>query len=383
MKYLLLLIYLTGPLPYLSAQDQEPSKWVVNGYVKYLHSYFILNDFNLQISDQLIHNRVNLKYYAHPNWTFKLDFRNRLFYGENVKLNLDFEKMITNANNDFFDLSLTLWSSKSHVFHSMIDRAFVEYSKDKWEVRLGRQRINWGIQTFWNPHDVFNAYSFTDFDYEERPGSDALSIKYYSGTNSSLEFAIRAADHIHNGTIAGLWRFNKWNYDFQVPIGYSRQNVFTGIGWAGNIKTAGFKGEWAYYKGLNDSEKNTLVGSMGVDYSFSNSLYLQVGLMYNSLGSTDEPISGLFSFNLSSKNLYPYKIAIFHQLGIPISPLTNGSLSIIYSPVKTHPIFLNPGITFSIASNWDLDILGQILFSKTDKFTSPIQGIFMRIKYSY
>ena len=33
----------------------------------------------------------------------------------------------------------------------------------------------------WNPNDLFNAFSFVDFDYEERPGSDALRIQKYTG----------------------------------------------------------------------------------------------------------------------------------------------------------------------------------------------------------
>lgn len=379
-KILIIILIFSGLLAY--AQEEEPSKWEINGYLKYLHTYFILNDFDLQISDQLIHHRLNIKYFAHPNWTVKVDFRNRLFYGENVKLTPTFNEMITNANNDYLDLSLTLWKSSGHVLHSMMDRAFIEYSKDKLEIRLGRQRINWGIQTFWNPHDVFNAYSFTDFDYEERPGSDALLIKYYTGITSSVELAVKAADHIQEGTIAGLWKFNQWNYDFQWLIGYFRDNIVTGIGWAGNIKNAGFKGEWAYYGGLDD-QASSFLGSLGVDYVFGNSWYGSLGFMYNSLGSKDDPISNLFDFELSSKNLYPYNSALFVTLGIPVTPLTSANLSIIYSPVKSSPLFLNPGMTFSIASNWDLDLIGQVLFNKTNKYYSPVQALFLRIKYSY
>lgn len=364
------------------AQEDPAPKWLVNGYVKYLHAYFLIPDFDQQISDQLIHNRVNIKYFPHANWTFKVDFRNRLFYGENVKLTPEFNELVTDVNNDYLDLSVTLSKSKSHVLHSMIDRAYVEYSKDNWEIRLGRQRINWGIQSFWNPHDVFNVYSFTDFDYEERPGSDALLVRYYTGVASSVEFAVKAADHIQHGTIAGLWKFNKWNYDFQWAFGYFQENLMTGIGWAGNIKNAGFKGEWAYFGGL-DEEKSSFLGSLGLDYVFSNSWYGSIGMMYNSLGTTDDPVSNLFDFELSAKNLYPYESAVFVTLGIPVTPLTNANVSIIYSPVTSHPMFISPGVTFSVASNWDLDLIGQILFNKADRFYSPVQALFMRIKYSY
>lgn len=382
MKKWIVIVFLINALTAF-AQDEKESKWELNGYIKYLHTYFALHDLNISLTDQLIHNRINVSYFPNDNWTLKVDFRNRLFYGEYVRFIPDYNEQITDINNDYFDLSWTIASDKAYVLHTMLDRAYINYSSGDWDVRLGRQRINWGIQTFWNPHDVFNTYSFTDFDYEERPGSDALLVRYYTGVASSVEVAVRAADHIAEGTIAGLWRFNKSNYDFQIPIGYTRQNFFTGIGWAGNIKTAGFKGEWAYYKGLVESEEDALVGSMGVDYIFSNNWYVQVGGMYNSLGNNDQAINNLLSFNLSSKNLYPYSTAVFTQLSIPISPLTNGSLSVIYSPVESQAMFINPGVSISIASNWDLDLIGQILFSKTDTFYSPVQALFMRIKYSY
>ena len=82
----------------------------------------------------------------------------------------------------------------SVVFNTTIDRVFLEYNKNDWEVRVGRQRINWGINLAWNPNDVFNAYSFFDFDYEERPGSDAIRIRKYTGIASSVELAANITD---------------------------------------------------------------------------------------------------------------------------------------------------------------------------------------------
>ena len=53
-------------------------------------------------------------------------------------------------------------------------------------LRIGRQRINWGVNLAWNPNDLFNAYSLIDFDYQERPGSDAIRFQYYMGDLSVL-----------------------------------------------------------------------------------------------------------------------------------------------------------------------------------------------------
>jgi hypothetical protein len=131
-------------------------------------------------------------------------------------------------NNDYLDLSLVLIDGSSLVLHTMLDRLYMEYVSGSWEIRLGRQRINWGINTVWNPNDVFNAFAFTDFDYEERPGSDALRIRRYLGFASSVEVAINAFDKLEDAVIAGMFKFNTGQYDYQILAGYVRGRFCAG-----------------------------------------------------------------------------------------------------------------------------------------------------------
>ena len=72
-------------------------------------------------------------------------------------------------------------------------------------MRIGRQRINWGVNLAWNPNDLFNAYSLIDFDYQERSGVDAIRFQYYTGEMSSIEFAIQPGENIDKSIIAALF----------------------------------------------------------------------------------------------------------------------------------------------------------------------------------
>ncbi|HPG09455.1 MAG TPA: hypothetical protein P5275_17165 [Saprospiraceae bacterium] len=378
-----LVLVLALLIPALMPGQTDSIKWDQKSYIKFLHTEFFIPDLKQSLSDQLFHHRYNVKYYPNPNWTLRLEVRSRLFYGELVKSTPDFAGTIDNANNDYLDMSWVVASSKSIVLHTMIDRLSAAYSKGPWDIRVGRQRINWGIHTFWNANDIFNAFSFTDFDYEERPGSDAILARYYFNGNSSVEVAAKAAHHVRLGTYASLWRFNQWNYDFQVLGGYFQNNFVAGFGWAGNLGTAGWKGEWSYFEDLTDGGTNVFTGATGIDYSFAKGTYVQAGFMINSQGDTQSPVTELFNFNLSAKNLYPYRSAVYLQMSHPISPLVNGGLSIIYSPVKSQPFFVNPTVSVSVAENWDLDLVGQVLWNKTDHFYSPLQAFFLRMKYSY
>ncbi len=401
-KLAVLLILITLPLLAWCQEEDKPRNWELNGYLKGLQSLFIFNEAYPEIDekgqvnfvdtflvDNLIHNRLNFQWYLSPSFNFKADLRSRIFYGDLVRATPDYGKVVDNANNDYFDLSLVLYDGNSLVVHTMLDRLYFEYSKNDWEIRLGRQRVNWGISTIWNPNDIFNAYDFTDFDYEERPGSDALRIKRFTGFASSIELVVTAFDNWSEARLAAMWKFNKWNYDFQLLAGLVNSDLAIGAGWAGNIKNAGFKGEITYFYPLDgvfpDYENPTdgLAMTFGIDYSFSNSLYLNVGYLYNSNGTTDLTAGSLFVFRLSAKNLYPYRHSVLAQLSYPITPLLNGSLIAVYSPVEVHPLFLNPVITFSIVENWDLDFVGQLSFNKEEKYKSPVQGLFGRIKWSF
>ena len=393
MKKLVFLFFMALALV-LNAQE-DSSKWTVSGHVKNMQALLFFNDaypdfqqlklVDTFLQDNLIHNRINTTWFINNELKLRADLRTRVFYGDLVKANPDYGKQVDNANNDYFDLSVVLLDANSWVVHTMLDRLYLEYIKGDWEVRLGRQRINWGISTVWNPNDIFNAFSFTDFDYEERPGSDALRIKRYTGFASSVELAVRMFDNFDEAVIAGMWKFNKGTYDFQVLGGYARQDLVLGGGWAGNLGNAGLKGEFTYFQPVRkDRDTAAFSATIGLDYSFSNSLYFNTGYLYNSSGSNNSSITGLFDFELSARNLYPYRHALFAQLSYPITPLLNGSAAFIYSPVEVHALFVNPVLTLSIKENWDIDLVGQIIMDKEDKgFTSPVQAAFLRLKYSY
>ena len=391
MKYLFILGIVFSMLQSMTAQEE---KWVFSGYVKNMQTGLVFNDafpdlqqFKLVdtfLLDQLIHHRLNTKWYINDKWTFSAGLRSRLFTGDLVKFNPNYGQQTDDASNDYLNLSI-LWMDKpSMVIHSVLDRLYLDYTNGNWEVRVGRQRINWGISNVWNPNDVFNAFSFTDFDYEEKPGSDAIRVKYYTGFASSIEIAAKAADHIDESVIAGLWKFNQWNYDFQILSGWVKNEWVIGGGWAGNIKNMGFQGEMSYFIPTEESVDPAFSMTIGGDYTFKNSAFISAGLLYNSEGSKEGGSSTqLFTFELSARNLYPYRWSVFAQFNYPLTPLANVGMAVIYSPIKTQALFLNPMYTYSIKENWDINLIGQIVFNKDDGYKSPLQAIFLRLKYSY
>src|SRR5690606_2154167 len=168
------------------AQKEGPEAWSwhLGGYVKQMNGLYYLPDVETYFQDQLWHNRLNFELQYGRRWAFEAGLRNRLFYGDLVKLNPAYGAAVEAAGTDWLDLSVNWVDRDQWVLNSTLDRFFVRYSTGEWEMRLGRQRINWGVTNFWNPNDIFNQYLFTDFDYEERPGRDALRLTRYLGASS-------------------------------------------------------------------------------------------------------------------------------------------------------------------------------------------------------
>ncbi|MDZ7777778.1 MAG: hypothetical protein U5L09_20265 [Bacteroidales bacterium] len=293
----------------------QGDKISLNGYIKSMQTVYAPEENTLLqqdiLSDNLIHNRLNFRYYATPELTVALEARNRFMYGEIVRLFPDYGDML-DEDPGFLDLSKTIASGDGYALHTMIDRFYMDYVKGDFQTRIGRQRINWGINMVWNPNDVFNTFNYFDFDYEERPGTDAVKLQYYTGVASSAQLVYRPADSMQATALAGMYKLNKWGYDFQFLGGYINEDLVAGGGWSGNIGNAGFRGEATYFRDNENFADTTgqLVASISADYMFRSSFYLHAGLLYNSKGTTgDASREGLLLQNqdLSVKTLTPAK----------------------------------------------------------------------------
>jgi hypothetical protein len=212
---------------FLSAQDDIPKQknWSLNGYVKFMQTISFQRIDENWMTDNLIHNRLIFNWNITGNLTFNTQMRNRIFFGETVT-NFQQYPDIVDRDNGLADMTFNVFEGKSVFMNSTFDRLYLDYNLGKFQFTVGRQRINWGQTFVWNPNDLFNAYSFFDFDYEEKPGSDAVRIQFYPSYSSKLEVAVKV-DSGKNVTAAALYRFNVKGYDIQVLGGYYAGTDFT------------------------------------------------------------------------------------------------------------------------------------------------------------
>lgn len=374
-------IILISVMPLFSQEKQQVI--VLNGYVTTMQSAMFDSLSGPVVYDNLIHNRLNFKGYINSHLTFAAEFRNRLFTGDMVRTNSSYSEMI-GMDQGFTDMSWNVINENSFLLNTTVDRLWFDINAGKAQLRIGRQRINWGQTLVWNPNDVFNAYSFFDFDYAERPGSDAVRFQYFPTYSSAVELAVKV-NYDNAITAAGLYRFNKWGYDIQFLAGWvNSEDIVLGAGWSGSIGSVSFRGEGSWFEPVEDFPvtEGTLLLTAGVDKIFKNNSMAQAQIMYcnNPLSLTD--FNSFYTGNLSSKDLAFSRFSAFGQFTWAATPLLNTSISAMWFP-DLKGYFAGPSLDLSLAEDVDFSLIWQHFTSIMDGTKTRINLGFLRIKYSF
>ncbi len=369
----------------VSAHAQE-KKFDFSSYVSDMPSVITQYPGNEWMWENLIHNRFNAYWQVNRYWRVDASMRNRLIIGNMVKQpgyaeSIDFDK-------GWIDMSWNIVDTKDVLLNSTFDRLFVTFEKNKWNLKLGRQRINWGQTLVWNPNDIFNTYSFFDFDYVERPGCDAFRGTFYHSETSSTELAV-LVDYSDNITAAMLHHWNWKNFDYQVMGGvYTQSDIVLGGAWSGDFKGINFRGEFSYFQPIESfaDTSGVVAVSIGLDYIFKNSLMLQTEVLYNNVGNafSQTGLLALYTAPLSAKYLSICDWNIFAQATYPVTPRLTGSLSGMYF-VEVKSCYAGLSMDYSILENLDFSFITQYFTTVGSSSLGNMQAWlgFVRLKYSF
>lgn len=372
-----------------SSVNFAQENWMLKGYLKGLVSLQSVGEGDL-LFEGTIHNRLDFNWYISDHFTFTAGLRNRVIAGNTVSQIPNYGEYLGN-DTGYFDLSWVWADEENWIGISQFDRFMLDYTTGRLQITLGRQRINWGQTFVWNPNDLFNTYSYFDFDYEEKPGSDALRLQYYIGESSKLELST-ALNSESEVTSVLFYRFNTRGYDIQFLSGVFTQSDYVfGGGFSGSIAGGGFSGELTYFHHMDqDDGDNAVTATLHYDYTFKNSLNLQFETLYNGFGQEElsSGIGDLLFQDLSPKTLFPTKLALFGSGGYQVSPLFWVMLAGMYGP-EGNFWYVGPTLTYSVSDTMELAGFGQ--YFSMDEIEDPSgiplvnQGfaIFARYKWSF
>ncbi|MCB0282168.1 MAG: hypothetical protein KDF60_06285 [Calditrichaeota bacterium] len=393
LKLLILTLFLAAANVFAQSEN-----WQTYGYAKYLFSVAenkLISNENL--IDHQVHFRLNNRWYPTSNLTAGLEFRIRGFYGGMVEKTPGFKSTVI-TNYPFADLKTVLWHQNSSLGYGQVDRLFFDYTSGSWQFTIGRQRIAWGTSLVWNVIDLFNPQSILDFDYEEKPGSDAIRVQYYTGAIGRLEAVYKPAKNSNKQTAALLWLFNNWDYDFYLISAIQNNSPLFAAAFSGDIRGAGFRGEFKYTKppsrdqlqgtllpfGENYSQANSknISAVLSSDYTFPSSFYLHSEVLYNSIGKTE--YSGLYTFQAVQAGLLsPSRWSLFFETAYDLHPLVRGDFFVLHNPQDNSSIFV-PSISWSVITNLDLYLIGFLTEGPNlSEFGNYGKAFYLRTKYSF
>jgi hypothetical protein len=377
-------------LCFFSLSFAQLAPFEINGYAKYLFSSVKYPDAAERYDDHLLHARLNTRWYPVDNLRAVMELRLRGYYGESPENIPHFIDLIK-SSYDYLNLDAVLWEKRKTTGYGEVDRLYLDWNYNSFQLTLGRQRIAWGTSWAWNPTDVFNPLSVLDFDYEERPAVDAVRALYYTGPVSRVELAFKPAKEKKDVIAAGLLSINYNNYDFNFIGGIKYDRLFAGAGWVGDISGAGFRGEILISEGATMTLPfSTTFGSDDViysfvlsgDYTFPNSFYIHTEVLHNNVGV--EQLTAQFQQPAMELGLLTSaRWSVYQEFAYDVHPLVRASAFGIFNP-DDKSFAIIPSVSYSVITNLDLLLLVMFFEGKPlTEFGSYGSTIFIRTKFSF
>ena len=338
--------------------------WDLDGYIKYMvtASY---PDGETDALDHIIHQRFNYEYRFSPQLRMNAGIRNRLIWGDSAEDSEPSYADQIGQDGGYMDLSTNWEEGDGSVSNSQFDRLFLNWEQNDWQLRGGRFRINWGMTTIWNPNDIFNAYSLYEVDYAERPGTDAVMLSRKLGFASGLDVVYSPDDESGLTSYAARYMINNSGWDIQFIGGKSGLDSVLGVGVAGDIQGAGFRGELSYFEPTRSSWKgaeteNCTISSIEMDYSFAgtgNRMIRAAILGISDPVDTSDPVNtnsaaAFLNETSSVRTLSFTELTGFAEVSFDTSPLNRISVSgIVYQDKSVYFSITNQ---YSLGNNWQL-----------------------------
>ncbi len=220
-----------------------------------------------------------------------------------------------------------------------VDRAVYKRRFKKITLALGRQPIDWGSGRFWQPLNVFGAFSPTALDTDFKVGVDAIVLESYPSDFSTLTAAhvlTPQQDSLFNNSSAIYYRSQlDEGGELSLLAGRVLNNDVLGTAYEATWNGLGWRIEAAYY--LPEQGDKFLFWIAGIDYQFNDGPLITVEWYNNGYGADQESdIASIASDSLSLYGLQPQlsKSLLGLSLGRDITPLLHGDYTLLMSSLK-------------------------------------------------
>lgn len=258
----------------------------------------------------------------------------------------------------------------------ILDRALLKLYFKPFDIFIGRQMIAWGTGYAFNPTDIWNTKSPLDPN-APKLGVNAIRAEIPFGPVSGLTLVASPCMDFEHSSAGFRLKGNLGGFDMSLSgmrvmtvdmelLGLPRK-IMAGADLAGQIGDVGVWAECAVinpiYPDMEYTDFDSLYAQIdaGLDYSFTNGLYIMLEYYYNGLGQYKSENYGYMDF----MNLFGGEMSGFAQNYL-IFGLTKDFLDyFIFSAfalgnLNDQSAMLLPAIEYTFHDNISLKLSGQI-----------------------
>jgi len=295
---------------------------------------------------------------------------------------LIFGNPVDRTNRQNFDLRWRAVGEKNFTITHFVDRLYLRYAFKMGDLTIGRQRISWGTGRVWNPTDLFNPINPASFDKIEKDGADAFSTRFYLGNFTDVALVYNAVDEFKESNYGARFRTNLREYDFSFLGGYFDRRIVIGGDFAGNLLTAGFRGEGIISINQDDVESNFTKYILGLDYQFTPDIYGLIEYQFNGEGKSNRSNYELNRL-LAGEILNLSRNYLALQSTYQIHPLLSTGIS-LSSNLNDGSGFFNGSATYSLTENFYVSLGALLPFGSTfDEYAYYPVSIYLKGEFYF
>ncbi len=363
------------------------------GFVK-LNSEVYQNPYSQKYSENIFQiNRVSHIQSISDNSTWEVSYELLQIYSDQSQIGPIIDYSLIEWGYRAYDLNGNFYRDEKYFLVHNLDRLSYSYTKNGFNIILGRQQISFGSARGTNPIDIFTPFSFNVIDTEVRPGVDAIRVRKELSNSSQFDVGIIFGDELieKNSAAFVIWKNYQSNLEFAPMFAVFKQAHLYGLDLTFNLWQANWWWENAYVTPRIGQEY--LRSSFGGQYQVSSSTSGFFEYHFNGVGSTSP------SEYLSLSNEFAYQEANVFLAGrqyldigggYQLSPLTSIQLAVKLN-IEDHSNFILGAFENNFSNNYYFNLgamagVGQRGESFTDRkseFGDFPLSLFTRLRYYF
>lgn len=325
--------------------------------------------------------RMPYEFSENRHFSIKLDYDHQAEFGSFVSTGDHRLAERWTEQRQFIDLSQTLVERESARYMHRLYRATLNYRDDYFSLAVGRQQIPWGRGHFFTPTDIFNPFSPTQIELEERDGVDALNLTTAEWKSYKAQFIYTPrGKRLHPQRIMGRISRDVMGYEVGILGGRYAEDHVLGADMEGNLGDAALRGEFLFQDA--EDEKNFFKYTLNADYNLPRNVLVGLEYHYNGEGHHRRSQYQISRFAVGeiqqlAKNYGAFLIQ--HDL----TPLWTVANRILMN-MDDVSFFMRPEIEFEASDNLILSAAVLLyLGDVADEFGAGQNLYLMEVKYSF